>query len=293
MLKHIPVLLNEVIDTLEPKDNAVYFDGTFGGGGYTRAILEAANCKVIACDRDPFVKTFAKDFHEKYSGRFAFSHSKFSEIKSVIEQYKEFSPQSRIDGIVLDLGVSNFQLSDPERGFSFRLDGLLNMSMGLCEENALDVIRKYSEKDLADIIYQYGEEHFSRGIAKSIKKNLDKIKTTEDLANVIRDRTRKSGKIDAATKTFQALRIFVNRELDELENVLQTSVDILNNGGKIIVVSFHSLEDRIVKQFFKSTVANSNGRFQFLNKKPITPSKSEIDSNPKSRSAKLRGIYML
>ncbi|MBQ7673294.1 MAG: 16S rRNA (cytosine(1402)-N(4))-methyltransferase RsmH [Alphaproteobacteria bacterium] len=293
MLKHIPVLLNEVIDTLEPKDNAVYFDGTFGGGGYTRAILEAANCKVIACDRDPFVKTFAKDFYEKYSGRFAFSHAKFSEIKSVIDQYKEFSPQSRIDGIILDLGVSNFQLSDPERGFSFRLDGPLNMSMGLCEENALDVIRKYSEKDLADIIYQYGEEHFSRGIAKSIKKNLDKIKTTEDLANVIRDRIKKSGKIDAATKTFQALRIFVNRELDELENVLQTSVDILNNGGKIIVVSFHSLEDRIVKQFFKSTVANSNGCFQFLNKKPITPSKSEIVSNPKSRSAKLRGIYML
>lgn len=293
MIEHVPVLLDEVVNILEPKDNAVYFDGTFGGGGYTRAILEAANCKVIACDRDPFVKTFAEDFYEKYSGRFVFSHAKFSEIKSIIDQHEEFSPTKHVYGIVLDLGVSNFQLSDPNRGFSFRLDGPLDMSMGLCEENALDIIRRYSERDLANIIYQYGEEHFSRGIAKSIKKNLDKIKSTEDLANVIRERIKKSGKIDASTKTFQALRIFVNRELEELEKILQTSVDVLNHGGKIIVVSFHSLEDRIVKQFFRSAVADDDGRFRFLNKKPITPSKVEIAKNPKSRSAKLRGIYMV
>ncbi|MBR1734037.1 MAG: 16S rRNA (cytosine(1402)-N(4))-methyltransferase RsmH [Alphaproteobacteria bacterium] len=292
-MKHVPVLLNEVIDMLAPRNGAVYFDGTFGGGGYTQAILEAANCKIIACDRDPFVKTIAEEFKRKYLDRFAFSHAKFSDIKSVIATHKALISSSRVDGIVLDLGVSNFQLSDSKRGFSFRLNGPLDMSMGLCDGNALDVIRKYPEKELANIIYKYGEEHFSRSIAKSIKQNLSKIKSTEDLANIIRNRVKKSGKIDPATKTFQALRIFVNNELDELEKVLKTSIDILNPQGKIIVVTFHSLEDRIVKYFFRNIVSENKDRICFINKKPITPSQNEINENPKSRSAKLRGIYML
>ena len=289
MTEHIPVLLNEVITSLSPKDGAVYFDGTFGGGGYSRAILESANCKVIACDRDPFVKEIAANFSEKYKNRFEFFHNKFSEIKSIIESPKN----EKVDGIVLDLGISNFQISNSERGFSFKLNGPLDMSMGLCEENALDILHKYSEKELADIIYLYGEEPFSRKIAKAIKMNLDKIESTEDLANIIRKSVKKTGKIDPATKTFQALRIFVNNELGELEKVLQESIELLNPGGKIIVVSFHSLEDRIIKRFFKSLTVKNDSRFHLLNKKPIIPSENEINMNPKSRSAKLRGIYLI
>lgn len=289
MTEHIPVLLNEVITSLSPKDGAIYFDGTFGGGGYSRAILESANCKVIACDRDPFVKEIAANLSEKYKNRFEFFHNKFSEIKSIIESSKN----EKVDGIVLDLGISNFQISNSERGFSFKLNGPLDMSMGLCEENALDILHKYSEKELADIIYLYGEEPFSRKIAKAIKMNLGKIESTEDLANIVRKSVKKTGKIDPATKTFQALRIFVNNELGELEKILQESVELLNPGGKIIIVSFHSLEDRIIKRFFKSLTVKNDSRFHLLNKKPIIPSEKEIIANPKSRSAKLRGIYMI
>jgi 16S rRNA (cytosine1402-N4)-methyltransferase len=169
------------------------------------------------------------------------------------------------------------------------------MGMGLCDQTAMDVIQKYSKQDLANIIYEYGEEHFSRRIAENIKKNLRNIHTTEDLANIIRSCVRKTGKIDPATKTFQALRIFVNQELEELKKVLQDSVNLLNPGGKIVVVSFHSLEDRIVKLFFRELMRSKTSEINFtlLTKKPITPSTEEISVNPKSRSAKLRGISML
>lgn len=290
MLEHIPVLLNEVISLLSPKKYGVYFDGTFGGGGYTRAILESEDCKVIACDRDKFVESIADDFTKQYKERFDFSHAKFSDVASILENKNI----EKVDGIILDLGVSSFQLSDSSRGFSFRLTGPLDMSMGLCDENAMEVIRKYSEKDLADIIYKFGEEHFSRRIAKNIKMNLNKINNTEDLANIVRSCIKRTGKTDPSTKTFQALRIFVNKELDELENLLSSSVDLLNPGGKIIVVSFHSLEDRIVKLFFRGlSIKKDISNFSILTKKPITPTKEECLANPKSRSAKLRGICML
>jgi len=188
--------------------------------------------------------------------------------------------------------MSNFQLTDLSRGFSFKSEGPIDMSMGLCDENALDVIRNYREKELADIIYKFGEEHFSRKIARNIKLNLGTINTTEDLANVIRKSVGKFGKIDAATKTFQALRIFVNDELGELEKILRDSIGMLKSGGKIVIVSFHSLEDRIVKLFFRELVKNDE-RYGLLNKKPITPSQEETLSNSKSRSAKLRGIYVI
>lgn len=289
-VKHIPVLLSEVVSMLSPKSGGIYFDGTFGGGGYTRAILESADCRVIACDRDQFVKRIADDFADKYQKRFDFFRAKFSDIKSILKRKNI----EKVDGIILDLGVSTFQLSDSSRGFSFKLIGPLDMSMGLCEETALEVIRKYSEKELADIIYKFGEEHFSRRIAKNIKMKLSKINNTEDLANVVRYSVKKTGKTDPATKTFQALRIFVNKELEELEKLLSTSVDLLNPNGKIIIVSFHSLEDRIVKLFFKELLKKSNERnFVLLTKKPIVPTREENLSNPKSRSAKLRGICML
>ena len=287
---HVPVLLKEVLEALSPKDGGIYFDGTFGGGGYTRAILESCNCKVIASDRDPFVKDIAARFSEEFGERFVFVHSKFSDIDNILKNLNI----EKTDGIVLDLGVSNFQLASPERGFSFKFDGPLDMSMGLCNETALDVIRKYSEKELADIIYQYGEEHFSRRIAKNIKLNLKNIHGTEDLANIIRKCVRKSGKIDPATKTFQALRIFVNDELEELRIVLQKAAGLLNHGGRIVTVSFHSLEDRIVKFFFKDLVSTEDkNKFVLINKKPIIPSDNEIFLNPKARSAKLRAVSMI
>jgi 16S rRNA (cytosine1402-N4)-methyltransferase len=289
MSTHTPVLLNEMLSMLSPKDGGIYFDGTFGGGGYAKAILEATNCRLISCDRDLCVKNIADSFKSIYEDRFNFAHAKFSKIKSIIESYKV----KKLDGIILDLGVSSFQLSDSARGFSFMISGPLDMGMGLHNETALEVIRRYSARDLANIIYEFGEEPFSRRIAKSIKLNLGEIKSTEDLANTVRSCVRKTGKIDPATKTFQALRIFVNKEIDELRQVLAGSIDLLNHGGKIIVVSFHSLEDRIVKHFSRELVARGDIRFKLLNKKPITPSKDEILSNPRSRSAKLRGFSML
>jgi 16S rRNA (cytosine1402-N4)-methyltransferase len=285
--RHVPVLLNEVLSLLSPINNGVYFDGTFGGGGYSEAILDASNCQLIACDRDAVVTAVANKFQQKYSHRFYFYHSKFSDIKLLLEKH----PGTRLDGIVLDLGVSNFQLSNPCRGFSFKLQGPVDMTMGLNNETAMDAIRRYSEKRLADIIYQFGEEHFSRRIAKNIKIHLNQIKNTEDLANIVRNCVGKKWKIDPATKTFQALRIFVNNELEELEKVLEDSVDLLNPMGKIIVVSFHSLEDRIVKFFFKRLCAEKRGKL--LNKKPIIPSAEELLCNHKSRSAKLRGVCVL
>lgn len=282
MSEHVPVLLSEVIEILAPKDNAVYFDGTFGGGGYTRAILEKANCRVIATDRDEHVQKIADSVKNTYGEVFSFHHAKFSDIKQVIES-ENFST---VDGIVLDLGVSNFQLEDAERGFSFKRAGPLDMSMGLNDQTALDVIRKYSERDLANLIYEFGEEPFSRRIAKNIKLHLRDIHTTMDLADVIHRSVGQRGKTDSATKTFQALRICVNDELGQLQLALNAATETLKPKGKIIIVSFHSLEDRIVKLFFKEL--SRKGDFEMYSKKPISPSATELQNNPKSRSAKLR-----
>lgn len=288
MSEHIPVLLNEVLSFLDPSDGKIYFDGTFGGGGYSRAILEKADCSVIACDRDELVIPIAKKLHTEFPSRFSFFHSKFSDIKKVLAQQNI----QKLDGVVLDLGLSNFQLEDESRGFSFKSKGNVDMTMGLCDETAMDIIHRCSEEQLANIIYTFSEERFSRRIAKSIKKNLRNIKTAEDLADAVRACVRRTGKIDQATKTFQALRIFVNRELEELKIILNESLELLNSGGKIVVVSFHSLEDRIVKSFFKEC-GQQRCDFQIVTKKPIAPSEEEIASNPKSRSAKLRCLLRL
>ena len=288
MSKHIPVLLNEVLNFLDPSDGKIYFDGTFGGGGYSRAILKKANCSVVACDRDELVIPIAEKLREEFPSRFSFFHSKFSGIKKILAQQNI----KKLDGIVLDLGLSNFQLEDESRGFSFNAKGNLDMTMGLCDDTAMNVICRCSEEQLANIIYFFGEERFSRRIARTIKKNLHDIKTAEDLANTIRSCVRRKGKIDQATKTFQALRIFVNRELEELKIILQESMELLNSGGKIVVVSFHSLEDRIVKSFFREC-GYQKEVFKVITKKPIVPSEEEIKNNPKSRSAKLRCLLRL
>lgn len=282
MSEHVPVLLSEVIEILAPKDNAVYFDGTFGGGGYTQAILEKANCRVIATDRDEHVQKIADSVKNTYGEHFSFHHAKFGDIKRVIEA----DNFSTVDGIVLDLGVSNFQLENAERGFSFKRAGPLDMSMGLNDQTALDIIRQYSERDLANLIYEFGEEPFSRRIAKNIKLHLRDIHTTTDLADVIHKSVGQRGKTDSATKTFQALRICVNDELGQLQLALNAATETLKPKGKIIIVSFHSLEDRIVKLFFKEL--SRKGDFEMYSKKPISPSATELQNNPKSRSAKLR-----
>lgn len=287
MSEHISVLMPEVLEALAPHGGATYFDGTFGGGGYTRAILESADCRVIATDRDGYVHSFADSVKDKYGDRFAFFHAKFSEIKRVLDGKK-------IDGVVLDLGVSNFQLEDAERGFSFKREGPLDMNMGLGNITALDIIRDYSERDLANLIYEFGEEPFSRRIAKNIKLHLRDIHSTTDLADVIHKTVGKHGKTDSATKTFQALRICVNDELGELQQALKDASEVLNPGGRIVIVSFHSLEDRIVKLFFRELTRGQNGhRFELYSKKPIMPSEDEIRFNPKSRSAKLRCVIKL
>ena len=282
-MSHIPVMLNEVLEYLSPVDGGIYFDGTFGGGGYTRAILESCNCRVIATDRDENVLPNVEKIKQDFGERFMFSLSRFSDIEHVLAS----NNLDKIDGIVLDVGVSSFQIDDPERGFSFNKCGDLDMRMGLNEMSALDAIRNLKEADLADIIYEYGEERASRRIAKAIKQNCAKIHTTMDLANVIHSVMPRNFKRDTATKTFQALRIFVNNELEELEFILKYGINFLGDCGRVVVVSFHSLEDRVVKNVFNS-VENA----KILTKKPIVPSDDELNYNQRSRSAKLRALMI-
>lgn len=279
---HIPVMLHEVLEYLAPKSGGIYFDGTFGGGGYTRAILESCNCTVIATDRDSNVIPIADDMKKEFGDRFLFSLSKFSDIAQVLAEHRV----QKIDGLVLDVGVSSFQIDNPERGFSFNKCGDLDMRMGLNKRTALEVIKDLKEEQLADIIYEYGEERASRRIARAIKQNCFNIRTTTDLANIIHSVMSKNSHQDTATRTFQALRIYVNNELEELEFILKHGVRYLHNGGRIVVVSFHSLEDRVVKRSFLSLHECAD----ILTKKPVVPSENEINLNHRSRSAKLRAL---
>ncbi|MBO4956719.1 MAG: 16S rRNA (cytosine(1402)-N(4))-methyltransferase RsmH [Rickettsiales bacterium] len=295
--EHISVMLNEVLNYLKPKNGDVILDGTFGAGGYTRAILESCNCKVIGTDRDETVLKFVDGVKNDFKDRFEFYNVKFSEIKNVVEE-------NSLDAIVLDLGVSSMQLDNGNRGFSFNKEAPLTMTMGRNNITAYDVVNDYDEKNIADIIYNFGEEVKSRAIAKKIieyRKN-KAIETTTELADIVRSCfPNKYTKIDFATKTFQAIRIFVNDELKELETILNDSVKLLKSGGRLVVVSFHSLEDRIVKDFL-----NNNGDckllkvnkykevqketlFKVLTKKPVIVSSVEVDKNRRARSAKLRG----
>lgn len=284
---HVSVLLDDVLRYLSPKDGGIYFDGTFGGGGYTKAILDSCNCKVIAVDRDPFIVSIADEFKKLYKDRFTFVQSEYSFLGDIL---KDLEIQA-VDGIVLDLGVSSFQIDTPERGFSFQKNGLLDMRMGGHGKTALDIIKETSETKLADIIYEYGEERFSRRIAKAIKANLNKISTTKDLADVIHSVVGNNFKKDTATKTFQALRIYVNDELGELDTVLQNGPTVLEKGGRFVIVSFHSLEDRLVKIRFNE-LAKEQKIATILTKKPVAPTEEEINRNVRARSAKLRAIEM-
>jgi 16S rRNA (cytosine1402-N4)-methyltransferase len=299
-LLHIPVMLHEVKELLLPRSGGVYLDCTFGLGGYSKMILDSCDGQVVAIDRDPNVKIYADQLAKDYCGRIDFIQTDFANSFSKIGDQK-------FDGIVMDLGVSSMQIDSGDRGFSFTHDGPLDMRMSSAGTSATDFINNAKEEEIADVIYKYGDERFSRRIAKRIveQRNIEPITNTLRLANIVRSSIGfKKGKIDTATKTFQALRIHINDELGQLEQFLANSKDILAPNGRIIVVSFHSLEDRIVKNFFKDHSAKLVARSKYavkiereemvaewlkiLTKKPICSSLEEIRKNPRARSAKLR-----
>ncbi|MBY0354602.1 MAG: 16S rRNA (cytosine(1402)-N(4))-methyltransferase RsmH, partial [Rickettsiales bacterium] len=286
-------------------DGEVYVDGTMGAGGYTRGILDAAKCQVMAIDRDPSVQGFADQLTATYAERFQFLPGRFGEMASLLGA----RGLSHVNGIVLDIGVSSMQLDEATRGFSFKVDGPLDMRMSGDGPTAADVVNGYDEKDLADIIYIYGEEKASRRIARAIvrKREEQLIERTSELANIIRSvvRSSKFEKKDPATRTFQALRIYVNEELKELELALHAALSLLSPEGRLVVVVFHSLEDRIVKRFFAEQSRTDAGvsrhipaalsdakklqpNLRLLTKKALSPSDNEMQENPRSRSAKLR-----
>jgi 16S rRNA (cytosine1402-N4)-methyltransferase len=301
---HSSVLLKEVLEYLAPKAGEKFLDCTFGAGGYSAAILESCNCKVTGVDRDPTVMTFVKNLEDKYKQRFNFIHADFG---SVIENLSN----SHFDGIVLDLGVSSMQIDNADRGFSFMHDGPLDMRMSKVGMSAAEFINEAAEEVIAEVIYKYGDETASRKIASKIvyERNLEPITTTDRLARIVRSAIgfRKS-KIDLATKTFQAIRIFINNELEQLEHFLEKVASILAPGGRLVVVSFHSLEDSIVKYFFKQNsskiVAQSKyaknapitepGKWlKIITKKPVSPSDQELKRNVRARSAKLRAALKI
>ncbi len=296
---HIPVLYASVLAHLDPRDGGVYIDGTFGAGGYTRAILAAADCTVIGIDRDQSAIALGADLVEQAKGRLTLVEDRFSNLDAVAAD----CGHAQVDGVVLDIGVSSMQLDRPERGFSFRHDGPLDMRMGAEGASAADVVNAASERDLASIIYLLGEERFSRVIARAIVKARAevRIETTKALADIVASVVRsKPHEIHPATRTFQALRIFVNDELGELVAALVAAEKILKPGGRLVVVSFHSLEDRIVKTFLAGRAETRGGSrhapevkrappsFTILTKRPVVADEDEIARNPRARSAKLR-----
>jgi 16S rRNA (cytosine1402-N4)-methyltransferase len=303
---HKSVMINEIISFLPLTKSINVIDATFGGGGYSKTILEKFNVnQLLAIDRDPISKIFAKEIESKFSN-FSLINDKFSKIEEIVNNTK--FKDKKFDIILFDIGTSSNQIDNAQRGFSFNKSGPLDMRMGSSDKNAYDIINKYEEKNLADIIYQYGEERYSRVIAKEIVKNrkIKFINNTIELSNIVKKclpkKNQLKNKIHPATKTFQAIRIYVNDELNELKTSLEKTLKILNKDGLILVVSFQSLEDRIVKDFFNH---NSGKRWRssrhypelpdklatqlkIITKKPILPSASEILENPRSRSAKLR-----
>ncbi len=304
---HIPVLLNEVVSALKPKDDELYLDGTFGAGGYCRAVLEAADCNLIAIDRDPEAIERATSFKKEFPGRFEILRGTFGSMDDLLAQ----GGKASVDGVMLDIGVSSFQIDEAGRGFSFQEDGPLDMRMSGEGESAADVVNGYGEEELANIIYTLGEERKSRWIASSIvaRRADAPFERTLDLANLVervigRAPAKKGRKsVHPATRTFQALRIHVNDELGELRRGLCAAERILAPEGRLVVVSFHSLEDRIVKAFMAERSGNVPGASRHLPMGPkvesqpqfrlekrgvIKPTRDEEQENPRARSAKLR-----
>ncbi|MCL1513585.1 16S rRNA (cytosine(1402)-N(4))-methyltransferase RsmH [Parasaccharibacter sp. TMW 2.1891] len=302
---HFPVMLPEVLDTLAPQDGGVYLDGTFGGGGYSRALLRSASCTVHAIDRDPDAIKRGQPLMAASEGRLHLHQGTFSAMKELAGHHGPFN------GIVLDLGVSSFQLDQEERGFSFRHDGPLDMRMSTDGLSAADIVNGEKEQALADILYHYGEERRSRRVARAIieARQSGPIQTTGQLADIIRKAVPKERpNFDPATRSFQAIRIAVNDELGELERTLETAPGLLAPGGIFCIVTFHSLEDRMTKRALARLAGRMAGpsrhtplamqqteapSFELLHTRPRTPSDQELNLNPRSRSARLRALRRL
>ncbi len=296
--RHLPVLLKEVIEYLDCRPGQIYVDGTVGNGGHARAILEksAPTGKLIGLDWDEEAIRRAQENLSAFGGRVNLFKKNFKDIKAVLKSIS----LERVDGILLDLGVSTEQLEDPERGFSFRWDGPLDMRMSQeTKTTAQDFLQRCSESELREILWQYGEERWAKRISRAIVRQRQSrpIRTTRELAGVIEKSVpRHREKIHSATLTFQALRISVNEELSNLEAFLGQCEDLLNPGGRVNVISFHSLEDRIVKNYFRQWAKGEKDHFplfRLLTPKPVGASPEEVLANPKARSAKLRAAERL
>ena len=298
-LPHVPVMLPEVLNALAPQDGAVYVDGTFGAGGYTRAILKAADCRVIAIDRDSSAILAGQALVSDFAPRLSLREGRFADMEALVGE-------ESIDGVVLDIGVSSMQIDEADRGFSFLRDGPLDMRMAQQGTSAADVVNTLPQETLSNIIYVFGEEPKARAIARAIvdARKLAPITTTHGLVKAIERATGRPrpDKIHPATRTFQALRIHVNGELDELVEALHAAERLLPEGGRLVVVTFHSLEDRIVKRFFASragklpsgsrhlpdAVKGPEPSFARPFKGHLGASDEEAKANPRARSAKLR-----
>ncbi len=302
---HVPVMLDEVLEALSIRDDGDYLDGTFGGGGYSRAILAAGPGRLFGLDRDPLAVARGRDLAKTEAG-FTMLEGRFGSM----DRHLAGIEVEQLDGIVLDIGVSSQQIDNPERGFSFAADGPLDMRMEQDGESAADVVNHADEQTLATIIYRYGEERASRRIARAIvdHRGRQPITRTGELADIVAGVLGRRGKINPATRTFQALRIYVNDELGELERALEAAELLLRPGGRLVVVAFHSLEDRIVKQFLTARsgqtarpsrhlpdrpLDRTPPRFRPLSKRPVTPGDAEVSANPRARSARLRAAERL
>ncbi len=289
-VNHVPVMRDEVLENMNIKENGIYIDATVGLGGHSMGILDKANESVlIGIDRDDAAIERSREYFRDYSN-VSLIRDSFSNISSVASKLG----YEKVDGILLDLGVSMLHLKSENRGFSFMSEDALDMRMDRRQKlTAKEIINKYSEKDLANIIWEYGEERRSRRIARAIvwARQRKPVDSCNELAAIIEKSIGKGGRIHPATRTFQALRIVVNKELKELSSVLKSGAGILEEQGRICVISYHSLEDRIVKNAFKKLA--KEGLFRIITKKPLTPSREEKKFNPSSRSAKLRVVERL
>jgi len=283
MLGHIPVLLEEVMKFLDPKPGGRFIDATLGAGGHTRAILErtAPDGRVLAIDQDELALAGARESLQSFGSRLIMEHSNFKNIAPLAAGHGFLE----VEGVLADIGISSMMVDDPSRGFSFMREGPLDMRMDRTQDlTAADVVNTYAEKEIADILYTYGEERRSRPIARSIVRARP-LRLTTDLTRAIeRVMGGPRGRIHPATRTFQALRIFVNGELSSLEGFLDSSMTVIRSGGRLVVITFHSLEDRIVKQKFRTPPVPGRA----LTKKVVVATEEEVRRNPRARSAKLR-----
>ncbi len=289
MSDHIPVMVTEALQHLRPEQGGLFVDCTVGLGGHARALLQAGATRVIGLDRDPDALALARFNLAPWADRVDLVHADYRELDDVLNR----SGVQLVDGALADLGVSSLQFDAPGRGFSFQRDEPLDMRMDRTAGiTAADLVAQSTERELADAIYAYGEERFSRRIARALvsARRAQRIETTGQLATIVRRSLPRRGpmRIDPATRTFQALRIWVNQELEGLDRFLEAAVRRLRNGARLVVISFHSLEDRIVKHTLRALATGQDAAVRVLTKRPMVPGDDEVQRNPRARSAKLR-----